>query len=95
MYIPITVLHVIGTVTYTEACKTKIDAARTAYDELTTEQKEKVTREQLQILKDAETEYVRLKTSEGKYESVKPETGSVIDITGSTEASTETLKLVL
>lgn len=83
-------INAIGTVTYTEACKIKIDAARTAYDELTTEQKEKVTREQLQILKDAETEYVRLKTSEGKYESVKPETGSVIDITGSTEAPTET-----
>lgn len=54
-------INAIGTVEYTEACKTLIDAAREAYDALTEDQKALITAEQYQVLTDAEEEYERLK----------------------------------
>ena len=49
----------IGTVTYTDACKAKIDAARTSYNNLTDAQKAFVSN--VGILQAAETEYANLK----------------------------------
>ena len=49
----------IGTVTYTEDCKARIDAARSAYNALTAAQKKEVTK--LSILEDAEKTYEDLR----------------------------------
>ena len=54
-------IDAIGTVEYTAACKTLIDAARTAYDVLTDAQKALVNAEKLKVLTDAEAEYETLK----------------------------------
>lgn len=51
----------IGTVEYTEACKAKIDAARSAYDALTKEQQTLV--KNVNILIDAEKAYEQFKTT--------------------------------
>ena len=53
-------IKAIGKVEYTEACKNKIDAARTAYDALTTAQKESITAEEYKVLTDAEAAYKAL-----------------------------------
>ncbi len=50
----------IGKVSLAPECKTKIDAAKAAYDALTDAQKALVKEEQLKVLTDAETEYNRL-----------------------------------
>ena len=54
----------IGTVSFTDACKAKIDAARKAYDALSTEEKEKVTN--YKKLTDAEDQYKKLKEADDK-----------------------------
>lgn len=54
----------IGTVTFTDACKQKIDAARKAYDALSDAQKKKVTK--LSILEAAEKKYDELKEAADK-----------------------------
>lgn len=57
-------INVIGTVTATEECKEKIDAAREAYDALTEAQKALVTPEQYKVLTDAEDRYAELSGTE-------------------------------
>ncbi|MBR3521749.1 MAG: hypothetical protein IKN75_04395 [Prevotella sp.] len=57
----IALINAIGTVEYTDASKQKIDAARTAYDALTTDEKTEVTAETLKVLTDAEAKYAELK----------------------------------
>ena len=54
----------IGTVTYTDACKQKIDAARKAYDALSSTDKGKVTK--LSVLEAAEKKYNELKQADDK-----------------------------
>jgi len=54
----------IGTVSYTNACKAKIDAARKAYDTLSTEEKAKVTN--YKKLTNAEDQYKKLKEADDK-----------------------------
>ena len=54
-------INAIGTVEYTEECKARIDAARSAYDALTDAQKALVPEETLKILTDAEAAYEELK----------------------------------
>lgn len=54
----------IGTVSYTDGCKAKIDAARKAYDALSTEEKAKVTN--YKKLTDAEDQYKKLKEADDK-----------------------------
>ena len=54
----------IGNVTYTDACKAKIDAARKAYDALSAEEKAKVTN--YKKLTDAEDQYKKLKAADDK-----------------------------
>ena len=54
----------IGTVSFTDACKAKIDAARKAYDALSAEEKEKVTN--YKKLTDAEDQYKKLKEADDK-----------------------------
>ena len=54
-------IDAIGTVEYTVACKTLIDAARTAYNALTDAQKALISAEKLKVLTDAEAEYETLK----------------------------------
>ncbi len=59
-------INAIGEVEYTDASKAKIEEARAAYDALTDDQKAKVTADQLKVLTDAETEYVRLEAAAEK-----------------------------
>ncbi len=59
----ITKITAIGTVAYTTESKTKIDEARTAYEELTGAQKALIPAETLAVLTKAETDYNALKTS--------------------------------
>ena len=54
----------IGTVSYTDGCKAKIDAARKAYDALSPEEKAKVTN--YKKLTDAEDQYKKLKEADDK-----------------------------
>ncbi|MBR6087411.1 MAG: hypothetical protein IKP84_05960 [Prevotella sp.] len=54
-------INAIGTVAYTDASKQKIDAARTAYDALTADQKDLVTASDLAKLTSAEAKYAELK----------------------------------
>ena len=56
----IDLINKIGTVTYTDACKQRIDAARSAYDALTATEKSKVGTNNLATLTKAEAEYKRL-----------------------------------
>ena len=56
----IDLINKIGTVTYTDACKQRIDAARSAYDALTAAEKNKVGTNNLATLTKAEAEYKRL-----------------------------------
>ena len=56
----IDLINKIGTVTYTDACKQRIDAARSAYDALTAAEKNKVGSNNLATLTKAEAEYKRL-----------------------------------
>ena len=56
----IDLINKIGTVTYTDACKQRIDAARSAYDALTAAEKSKVGTNNLATLTKAEAEYKRL-----------------------------------
>lgn len=56
----IDLINKIGTVTYTDACKQRIDAARSAYDALTAAEKSKVGSNNLATLTKAEAEYKRL-----------------------------------
>ncbi len=60
-------IKAIGTVSYTDACKTKIDAARTAYDALSADQKKLVTNSS--TLTDAEKKYDDLKNEAEKKSS--------------------------
>ncbi len=57
----IALINAIGTVEYTDASKAKIDAARTAYDALTADEKNEVAADVLKVLTDAETKYAELK----------------------------------
>ena len=59
-------IEAIGKVEYTNESKAKINAARTAYDALTDDQKVKVTEEQFKILTDAEAAYANLKATAEK-----------------------------
>ena len=82
-------INAIGTVTYTNACKTRIDAARTAYDALTSDQKTRITARQLKILTDAEARYEKLKEQDQRTKNTlkmnaklkATQTGSQINIT--------------
>ena len=82
-------INAIGTVTYTSACKTRIDAARTAYDALTPDQKTRITARQLKILTDAEARYEKLKEQDKRAKNAlkmnaklkATQTGSQINIT--------------
>lgn len=51
----------IGKVQYNEDCKTKIEAAREAYNQLTDAQKKLVSEEHINVLKAAESQYENLK----------------------------------
>ena len=59
----------IGTVAYTDACKSRIDAARAAYDALTGAEKAKVTN--LKTLESAEAKYEELKKAAQKANAEK------------------------
>lgn len=59
----------IGNVTYTDECKQKIDAARKAYDDLSQEEKDKVTN--YKKLTDAEKKYADLKLADDKAKAKK------------------------
>ena len=61
----------IGTVAYTNACKSRIDAARKAYDALTDAEKAKVTN--FETLKSAEAKYEELKKAAQKTNAEKVE----------------------
>lgn len=61
----------IGTVAYTDACKSRIDAARKAYDALTDAEKAKVTN--FETLKSAEAKYEELKKAAQKANAEKVE----------------------
>ena len=61
----------IGTVAYTDACKSRIDAARKAYDALTEAEKKLVTN--LKTLESAETKYAELKKAAQKANAEKVE----------------------
>lgn len=82
-------IDAIGTVALTDASKAKIDAARSAYDALTTDQKAKITAAEYKKLTDAEAKYKELANA-GKYEGVEPSSGHVKDITGTEDAPKET-----
>ena len=56
----VALINDIGDVTYTEACKAKIDKARRAYDSAVEQVKRIITPEQYKVLTDAETAYEKL-----------------------------------
>lgn len=56
-------INAIGEMEYTDECKTLIDAAREAYDNLTDDQKALVTAEQYKVLTDAEAAWDKLVAS--------------------------------
>ena len=82
-------INAIGTVTYTSASKAKIDAARTAYNALTNDQKARITAQQLKKLTDAEARYAKLKEQNQRAKNTlkmnaklkATQTGSQINIT--------------
>ena len=63
-------IDAIGTVELTDACKAKIDAARTAYDALTAEEKAKVRN--VDVLTAAEAKYKALLAEKDKVEEPEP-----------------------
>ncbi len=67
----IDLIQKIGTVAYTDACKSRIDAARKAYDALTKAEKKLVTN--LKTLESAETKYEELKKAAQKANAEKVE----------------------
>ncbi len=67
----IALIQKIGTVAYTNACKSRIDAARKAYDALTDAEKAKVTN--FETLKSAEAKYEELKKAAQKANAEKVE----------------------
>ncbi|MBQ6790250.1 MAG: leucine-rich repeat protein [Paludibacteraceae bacterium] len=64
--IVISLIDAIGEVKYSGECKGNIDAARSAYDALTDDQKALITDEQYKVLTDAEAKYGELKTAGDK-----------------------------
>lgn len=73
-------INAIGTVSYTNESKSKIDEARTAYDALTNDQKALITAKQLKVLTDAEAEYAALKAaSEEKTPTLKISTDEEVE----------------
>lgn len=66
----IALIQKIGTVAYTNACKSRIDAARKAYDALTPAEKDKVTNF-IKTLTEAETKYEALKQAAQKANAEK------------------------
>ncbi|MDY5022673.1 MAG: hypothetical protein SPE99_09840, partial [Blautia sp.] len=82
-------INAIKTVTYTPECKTKIDAARTAYEALTEDQKEWIEEDLLKTLTDAEARYEKLKEQNQRAKNTlkmnaklkATQTGSQINIT--------------
>ena len=69
-------INAIGTVTYTDECKARIDEARAAYDVLNNSQKTRITN--YSTLTDAEAEYARLKAQAEKAEADKRAADDVI-----------------
>lgn len=67
----IALIQKIGTVAYTDACKSRIDTARAAYDALTDAEKAKVTN--FETLKSAEAKYEELKKATQKTNAEKVE----------------------
>lgn len=67
----IALIQKIGTVAYTDACKSRIDAARAAYDALTPAEKEKVAN--FKTLTEAEAKYEALKQAAQKANAEKVE----------------------
>ncbi|MDY4509345.1 MAG: DUF4430 domain-containing protein [Candidatus Faecousia sp.] len=65
----ITLINSIGTVSYTDACKAKIDAARKAYDALSSEEQARVTN--YATLTAAEKKYDELKLADDKAQAKK------------------------
>ncbi len=80
----IALIDAIGDVAYVEASKVKIDAARTAYDALTDEQKALVTN--YKKLTDAEVLYLKLKIDNDKADNVK----ALIDEIGTVDYNDDT-----
>ena len=70
-------INAIGTVEYTEACKKKIDAASTAYNALTADQKALVTN--LDVLTTAQQTYETLKAAAEKLAADKAAANKVIN----------------
>ena len=70
-------ISAIGTVAYTEESKALIDAARTAYDALSDEQKEQVTN--LEVLTKAEEEYANLQAAAGQDAADKEAAAAVVN----------------
>ena len=75
-------IFAIGEVEYTTTCKTKIDAARTAYDALTTSQKELVTN--YKTLTDAEKRYDELELAATRHSLDDKEKGVEIETSDGT-----------
>ena len=85
-------IEAIGKVEYTNESKAKINAARTAYDALTDDQKVKVTEEQFKILTDAETAYANLEATAEKEAADQKAANAVIaliDAIGNVEYTDE------
>ena len=72
-------INAIGTVEYTDASKAKIDAARTAYNNLTDAQKALVTDADVKVLTDAETTYAQLKQQAEKEKQDKAAADAAVD----------------
>lgn len=73
-------INAIGTVEYTDACKTLIEEARTAYDELSKNDKSLITAEQLKVLTDAEAAYAELKAAAEKAAADQAAVNAVVDM---------------
>ena len=88
-------INAIGTVAYTTESKTKIDDARTAYDELTGAQKALIPAETLALLTAAETKYAELKAvaEQQTAGSISYATESVKKTTDSTAFTNELTKI--
>ena len=85
-----TLINAIGTVEYTDECKTKIDVAREAYNNLTNEQRDFVNNESM--LTDAETAYANLKATAEKEAADQEAANAVIaliDAIGNVEYTDE------
>lgn len=73
-------INAIGTVEYTDACKTLIEEARAAYDELSENDKSLITAEQLKVLTDAEAAYAELKAAAEKAAADQAAANAVVDL---------------